>query len=352
VVPHVDHGRRVGVAALAAALLVLSLRGAAQPGVGGDRFWFAPSPGSLDYQRLFERPEEWARARQIVSVFKFYQQHTQTPAPAIVGPNTYDALARAGAFRLVTQWRKKIAIEAGAVKDFYCTPDASGMNEAIGNSVASLRAVQAAGGTVSYIAMDEPFVSGRAAVCGGPGLEPTADRVATYVRGVRAQFPAVEIGLIEAYPFTSAANLEVAVDLLRARGTPPAFLHVDVDSRALRPGRDDFTRDMRALREACDARGTPFGMIVWGYNGDADALYMQDAAVLAREIGTAFTTWPDMPDHIVAQSWAVSSTGLLITPSNLPENAAGTHTFLIRQLWHQFRGQVGPPVDRAIKRVR
>ena len=27
-------------------------------------------------------------------------------------------------FRTLTQWNKKIAIEAGAVKEFYCTPDA------------------------------------------------------------------------------------------------------------------------------------------------------------------------------------------------------------------------------------
>jgi len=314
--------------------------------------WFAPSPGSLDYLRLFEHSEEWPRARQLISVFKFYQQHTRTPAPAIVGPNTYDALARAGAFRLLGQWQKKIAIEAGAVKEFYCTPDASGMNASIADTTDSLKAVASAGGSVSYIAMDEPFVAGRAAVCGGPALEPTADRVATYVRGVQAQFPAVRVGLIEAYPFTSEPNLERAIDLLRARGVTPAFVHADVDSHALRAGRDDFTRDMRALRQACVGRGIAFGIIVWGYNGDSDTLYARDAATLATEIGTAFRIWPDMPDHIVSQSWAVSSTGLLITPSNLPETDDDTHTMLLRALWHQFRGQTGPPTDVAIKKVR
>ena len=43
-----------------------------------DRVWFCPGPGTVDYIRLFERPEEWAHVRQFVSVFKFYQQHTQT----------------------------------------------------------------------------------------------------------------------------------------------------------------------------------------------------------------------------------------------------------------------------------
>lgn len=340
------HGAVVVVLMAAATVLP-----AAQSGVAADRLWFAPSPGSIDYLELFEHPGEWRLARQLISVFKFYQQHTQTPAPDIVGPNTYDAFVRAGAFRTLTQWKKKIAIEAGSVKDFYCTPDASGMNASIASTGASIRAVQSAGGTVSYIAMDEPFVAGRERVCGGPALEPTADRVATYVAGVKAAYPAVAIGLIEAYPFTSEPNLEAAIDLLRARGATPAFVHADVDTRALRPGRDDFTRDMRALRQACVDRGIPFGIIVWGYNGDSDVLYTQDAAVVAREIGTAFQTWTDMPDHIVVQSWAQSSTGLFMTPSNLPDTDAYTHTNLIRQLWRQFRGQTGPPTDIAIKKT-
>src|SRR3954467_12343192 len=135
-----DHRPKIVAAAVAIAVLVLT-PARAQTAISDDRVWFAPVPGATDYIRLFEHPEEWPRARQILSVFKFYQQHTQTPAPAIVGPNTYDALVRAGAFRLLAQWKKKIAIEAGAVKEFYCTPDASGMNEAIAQTVASSRAV-------------------------------------------------------------------------------------------------------------------------------------------------------------------------------------------------------------------
>src|SRR5207302_2880390 len=144
---------------------------------------------TLDFIRLFEHPEEWPHARDLIDVFKIYQGHTQTPAPTTFLPNSFDALAAAGAFRALTNWNKKIAIEAGAVKEFYCTPDERGMNEAIGNTLDSIRAVQSAGGAVSYIAMDEPFVSGRAKVCGGPALEPTADRVVTYVRGVQGAFP-------------------------------------------------------------------------------------------------------------------------------------------------------------------
>ena len=83
----------------------------------GDRLWFSPSPGSIDYVELFEQPDQWPHARQLFSVFKFYQQHTQTPAPAVVGSNSYSALVGVDAFRLLTRWGKKIAIEEPTVKE-------------------------------------------------------------------------------------------------------------------------------------------------------------------------------------------------------------------------------------------
>ena len=282
-------------------------------------------------------------------MFKFYQQHTQSPAPSIVGPNTYDALARAGVFRTLKQWRKKLALEVGAVKDFYCTPDARGMNEAVQNTIASIRAVEAAGGAVDYLAMDEPFLAGQAAICGGPSLTPTADRLLVYLRGVTQAAPNVRIGLIEAYPSFSPDGFDAMLGLLAARGVKPAFVHVDVDIRALRLGRDDFARDMRRLQAIAAEHDVRFGFIVWGYNGDADALYALDAARLTRELANTFR-WPEMPDHVVFQSWAVSSTGLLVTPSNLPEDRTHTHTQILWSEWRRLFGQTGPSSGTAVVR--
>jgi len=247
------------VGRIRAALLIVALIGCASLDGGAQqstpRIWFCPGPGTLDYVRLFQSPQEWAHARRVVSVFKFYQQHTQTPPPDIVGPNTYEAFARAGVFRQLRQWRIETAIEVASVKEFYCTADASGMNESIASTLRSVQAVETAGGSVSYLAMDEPFVSGRARVCGGPALEPTADRVATYVGAVRSARPAVKLGLIEAYPFSDADTLETIVGLLASRNALPAFLHLDVDLAAMRSARNDFTRDLRRLRDLAHARG-------------------------------------------------------------------------------------------------
>jgi hypothetical protein len=312
------------------------------------RVWFCPGPGTLDYTRLFEHPEEWTRARRLTSVFKFYQQHTLTPPDSIVGPDSYDALAQAGAFRLLKQWGIETAIEVASVKEFFCTPDARGMDESIAATLRSVRAVEAAGGAVSDLAMDEPFVSGRARVCGGPALEPTADRVATYTSAVRSAFPSVKIGLIEAYPFSSADALESIITLLKVRGAAPAFLHMDVDWHL--SGRDAFKRDLKRLQGFCAAQGIPYGVLITGYNGDANALYAVDVAGITELIAETFGTWAQMPDHLIVQSFVSSSTGLRITPSNLPETETFTHTQMLREVFRRLRGSTGPATDTAIRR--
>ncbi len=327
--------------------LAFTLPAASAP-VPGDRIWFSPGPGTRDYLRLFDQPDEWTRARAVIDVFKFYAQHTQTPAPSIVGPNTYDAFVRIGAFHRLTSWRIKTALEAGAVKEFWCTPDASGMEEAIRQTLDAVRAIDNAGGTLAYLAMDEPWVSGRARACGGPALEPTADRVAVYMSGVARAYPALRIGLIEAYPFSSAAAIESMVQMLRTRGVPPAFLHMDVDWHSLNPG--DFVRDLRRLQAFAASQNLPFGVIIVGFNGDSDTLYGVDAAGLANLIAETFTEWDAMPEHLIIQSWAVTPTGLFITPSNLPEDRPYTHTYLVREFFRRLRGATGGNTGTAIPR--
>jgi hypothetical protein len=345
-------GDRCGRAAvlLAAVLVIVA---APEPGVSAlpvsaDRIWFSPGPGTVDYLQLFANPEQWARARSVISVFKFYAQHTQTPAPSIVGPNTYDAFVRTGAFRTLTSWKIKTALEAGSVKEFWCTADASGMEASIRSSLDAIKAIEDAGGHLSYLAMDEPWVSGRARVCGGPALEPTADRVATYMSAVARAHPALKIGLIEAYPFSSAEAIETMVQLMRARGVPPAFLHMDVDWHRLPP--NEFARDMRRLQAFAGALNIPFGIIIVGYNGEADPLYTFDVGGLTGLIAETFQTWEAMPQQIIFQSWVVTSTGQFITPSNLPEDRLYTHTNSVWELFRRLRGASGGNIGSAVPR--
>ena len=333
------------VALLAGILAASPLAATPTLPVLADRIWFSPGPGTVDYLQLFESPAQWTRARSVVSVFKFYAQHTQTPAPSIVGPNTYDALVHAGAFRKLTSWKIKTALEAGSVKEFWCTTDSSGMQASIRSTLDNINAIESAGGQLTYLAMDEPWVSGRAAVCGGPALEPTADRVATYMTAVARTRPAVKIGLIEAYPFSSAEAIETMMQLMRARGVPPAFLHMDVDWHALQP--DAFARDIKRLQAFAGSLNIPFGIIIVGYNGDADALYAFDVGGLTGLIADTFQTWEAMPQQIIFQSWVVTASGQFITPTNLPEDRLYTHTNSLWDLFRRLRGGTGGNVGTA-----
>jgi hypothetical protein len=326
--------RVAGTIALLTLLGSLSAARASSPALT-DRVWYVPNPGTVDLLRMFEHPEEWTRARQLINVFQFTQQHTFT-SDAIIGPNTYQALVRVDAFRKLTRWGKKTALGVGAVKEFYCTADASGMNAAIDGTLKAVAAVKAAGGAVYYLAMDEPFVSGRSKTCGGPALEPTADRLRTYMTAVQSALPRVRIGLIEAYPFSSADDIERMLDLMVARGVSPAFLRMDVDWHALHEG--EFQRDMRRLQASAHSRGLAFGIIITGYNGNADPLFAVDAYGIANLMLATFPDWKSMPDQIILDSWVQSSSGLNITPSNLPEDRAYSGTNLLLNLYRRLRG--------------
>jgi hypothetical protein len=206
--------------------------------------------------------------------------------------------------------------------------------------------VESAGGTVSYLSMDEPFVASRARACGGPtNLEPTADRVATWVSAVRGASPNVQIGLIEAYPFSSADALQSALELLKARGATPAFFHMDVDWH--QSGAAAFTRDIARLRAYCAAEHIPFGVIITGYNGEADSLYAVDVYGITELMTETFGTWDGMPEHVILQSWAQTSTGLWITPSNLPEGRRYTHTAMLLDVLRRLTGATGAAAGTA-----
>jgi hypothetical protein len=181
--------------------------------------------------------------------------------------------------------------------------------------------------------MDEPFLSGLSARCGGPSLVPTADRLAVYMKGVARVAPAARIGLIEAYPSFNVEQFTEMIRLMRERGIAPAFLHADVDLRAMRPGRDAFSRDMPRLADLAAGSGLAFGIIIWGENGNADALFAADAMKLEQAVETAFSTPDALPAHLIVQSWAESSSGLRITPTNLPETRPDTHTELLLRVF-------------------
>jgi hypothetical protein len=112
---------------------------------------------------------------------------------------------------------------------------------------------------------------------------------------------------------------------------------VDVNLADIRPDRDMFGRDVIQLENLAHSYKIPFGMIIWGGDGDADSMFAAQALTLADHVHHTFRSWEVMPDHLIFQSWATSSTGLFITPSNLPETRTYTLTALMNDIYHTFR---------------
>jgi hypothetical protein len=280
---------------------------------------------------LFTSPAEWPTARARVDVFKFYEQQLlEPPDTPRLGPDHYTALRDAGAFSTLTlEWHKAIAIEVGAVKRQFCSPNGTAEAEASRQSIDAVLNVRMAGGRVAYLAMDEPFYAGvtDADVCGG--ATGAADRLLVYVTAVRHALPGIGIGLIEPYPYFQPESIAQFLDLMAARGIAPSFLHLDAGTNQLRAGRDDFVRDVGAIAFACAARGVRFGMIFNGDTGESNAAYASGVMTRVQLTRQLFGSWAQMPGDLVFQSWVDSPTLGSTIPQNLPETLADTHTDLI-----------------------
>ncbi|MBS0558640.1 MAG: carboxypeptidase regulatory-like domain-containing protein [Proteobacteria bacterium] len=179
------------------------------------------------------------------------------------------------------------------------------------------------GGTLDYIAMDEPLWFGhhdsRPGMCRTP-IEEMARDVAAQVAAMRQVFPAMRVGDIEPIgnpePKDWLAQIAQWSDAYRrATGEKLAFIRADVNwSGPWRPALAGFVRQLRQ-------EGIGYGII---YNGGAGSRTAQQWARQAEEEFAGLETDPAMvPDHAMFQSW---------TPwpkRNLPETESGTLTNLI-----------------------
>jgi hypothetical protein len=125
--------------------------------------------------------------------------------------------------------------------------------------------------------------------------------------------------------------------LLRERKIVPAFLHVDINLADIRPDRDALGSDVLQLEDLAHSHGIPFGVIIWGADGDADSQFAAYALNLASEVHRTYRSWDVMPEHLIFQSWATTRTGLFILPANLPETRANTLTAIMNDVYLRFR---------------
>lgn len=319
------------------------------------RAWFAPNVGTRDTLRLFEQPETWAQARGRLGVFQLYAQNLASMEPAQC-PTCNDVLLpgleRVDAFRKLKQWNVALAFEMGSVKHHTC----EGAKAAdFGAYVVGL--VEARGGEVSFIAMDEPYAGGNMQV-GAENCrysrDQSADQVARFVERMREKAPGVRVGDIEPYPYFKMSELMTWVDALRARGVDLAFFHVDIDRNHAKKIKADVYGDLGRMRTFLAERGIPMGVIFNGHELEApsrtDAQYYDAVLGHARETQAKLGSI----DHAIVQSW-FQVNGESTLPANLPFEGKG-HTRLFFEIAGLFGlgggGSAGGTVDEAAIKVK
>ena len=180
---------------------------------------------------LFEPDAAWTQAADRIQVFKLYGEW--------VGDDPWTIHASDKDLRQVisdlNQRGIALAMEAGPLEATSgCGQGIEGFGGGVRIGIRDAKRIKAAGGTLSYIALDEPFVF--ASLYNGPNAfqwpaERVAEKIDAYILGVRTVFPDLMIGDTE--PLWGVIDVESYKNWLstfrRVNGYDLAFFHLDVD---------------------------------------------------------------------------------------------------------------------------
>jgi len=261
--------------------------------------WFCPLDplvrtgygGSPQYMSLFATNAPWAQAKARVKVFKIYPKWIDEATDADL-KTQIAALQNAGI---------ALALEYGVLSSSaQCGSGVEGFGgEGLVNAA---RRIKQNGGTLRYLAMDEPIYFATM-YTGANACHWTVDQMAASaapnLKALMAQFPALAVGDIEPVSAASGnwlAQYQAGIESFRkAMGSPIAFFHADVLWDA-----PTYLTDLAALRKMLASEGVRSGII---YNGgvsdNSDAQWVQSAArhMVASELSQG------SPDMVIFQSW-------------------------------------------------
>jgi hypothetical protein len=287
-------------------------------------YWFGPLPplpigegrpftGSDDFMKLFETDAPWQTTAEKIQVFKLY------------GEWVFNHQGDAQLKKVVADLNRRglaIAIETGPLDPDGCGNGVEGF-ATIASSLQMARAIQSAGRTLHFIALDEPYYFGH--FYDGPNAchwsaEKIAIEVDEFIKAVRKIFPNVIVGDTE--PLAGPAGAKAYADWLdtfySVNGYHLAFLHMDIDW-----SRPKWSEEVKTIQEHGSSIGVPVGII---YNGNAadktdeDFLSATGERVKKLELMTGV-----QPDHVIFQSWNDKP------DRALPETEPDTFTGFINQ---------------------
>jgi len=283
--------------------------------------WFTPLPpsnhpsgffGSTDYMSLFSLTAPWQHAASRVRVFKIYGVDTFSDADL----RKLLADLRRRRIALALEWPVLTSPTCGAgIEGFGSSP------------LSTLKRIKALGGTLTYLAMQQPFQWG-SLYKGEKSCQWTARQVAlnalVEIKEAKGVFPKLLVGDIMAVP----AFREVGPDWAKEFGTwfdtwrgisgsPLAFFHVDVDWTV-----PNWQAAVAAVRSQVQQRGIRFGMV---YNGfltqESDSAWMAAAEkhFVDYEVGAGnappdqvdFQSWNRHPSHVLPETDPTAFTHLI-----------------------------------------
>lgn len=275
--------------------------------------WFAPLPpmeiregrpfiGSDDFMDLFVPDSPWTTAASRVQVFKLYGEWVAEDATDAELQQVVADLDRRGI---------ALAVEAGPLPPRGCGEGVEGFGE-LSAGVSIAQRIKNAGGTLQYLAFDEPFAF--ANIYDGPNVcHWPADRIARgiedYVGAVRTIFPDVVVGDIE--PLWVGADLDLFKTWMETyetvTGAPLTFFILDVDFT-----RPNWPQDAKELEDFARAHGVDFGMIYFGdWEDTSDEVWLgkaEERMVLYESLAGGrpdyvfFQSWHDHPDHVLPET--------------------------------------------------
>ena len=271
--------------------------------------WFAPLPplrvmegrpfiGAEDFMDLFETDASWTQAASRTDVFKLYGEW--------VGTDPWNVHATDSELqRVIADLNRRsiaLAMEAGPLEaSSACGLGIEGFGGGVGIGVRDANRIKASGGTLTYIALDEPYYF--ASLYNGEKAcrwtaEKVAEEVAAYIRGVRSVFPDLQVGDTE--PLLKGIDIEDYKNWLttfrRVNGYDLAFFHLDADF-----GRADWPQAALELETFARGQGIDFGIIYFGnWNAQTDEEWLVAAGERAK---TYELVTGGHPDHVLFQSW-------------------------------------------------